>query len=102
MVPILLRHVDDVVGTGPEEHLMNYFEHMKTSLYLTGVVVLCNEGDAVNFLGLETSRGSEVKKLQTSWNLFESIRVGKLETDCQSRWTLGSDGAPDSLSSGWS
>ena len=49
MVPILLRHVDDVVGTGPEEHLMNYFEHMMTSLYLTGVVVLCNEGDTVNF-----------------------------------------------------
>ena len=28
---ILLRHVDDVVGTGPEEHLMSDFEHMKAS-----------------------------------------------------------------------
>ena len=24
---ILLRHMDDVVGTGPEEHLMSDFEH---------------------------------------------------------------------------
>ena len=37
---ILLRHMDDVVGTGPEEHLTSDFEHMKTSLYLTHVVVL--------------------------------------------------------------
>ena len=29
---ILLCHMDDVVGTGPE-HLMSDFEHMKTSLY---------------------------------------------------------------------
>ena len=35
---ILLRHMDDVVGTGPEEHLMSDFEHMKTSLCLTNVV----------------------------------------------------------------
>ena len=27
---ILLRHMDDVVGTGPEEHLVSDFEHMKT------------------------------------------------------------------------
>ena len=46
---ILLRHTDDVVGTGPEEHLMSDFEHMKTSLYLTDVVVLRHEGDTVNF-----------------------------------------------------
>ena len=32
---IFLRHMDDVVGTGPDEHLMIDFEHMKTSLYLT-------------------------------------------------------------------
>ena len=37
---ILLRHMDDVVGTGPEEHLMSDFENMKTSLHLTDVVVL--------------------------------------------------------------
>ena len=30
---ILLRHIDDVVGTGPEEHFMSDFEHMKTSLF---------------------------------------------------------------------
>ena len=61
---ILLRHMDDVVGTGPDEHLMSDFEHMKTSLYLTDVVVLRHEGDTVNFLGLEitkTSKGFEVK-----------------------------------------
>ena len=46
---ILPRHMDDVVGTGPEEHLMSDFEHMKTSLYLTDVVVLRHEGDTVNF-----------------------------------------------------
>ena len=33
---ILLRHMDDVVGTGPEEHLMSDFEHMKTSLWNGG------------------------------------------------------------------
>ena len=48
---ILLRHMDDVVGTGPEEHLMSDFEHIKTSLYLTDVVVLRNQGDTVNFFG---------------------------------------------------
>ena len=41
---ILLRHMDDVVGTGPEEHLMSDFEHMKTNLHLTDVVVLRHEG----------------------------------------------------------
>ena len=46
---ILLRHMDDVVGTGPEEHLMSDFEHMKTSLYLTDVVVLRNERDSQLF-----------------------------------------------------
>ena len=46
---ILLRHMDDVVGTGPEEHLMSDLGHMKTSLYLTDVVVLRHEGDTVNF-----------------------------------------------------
>ena len=39
---ILLRHIDDVVGTGPSEQLMSDFEHMKTSLCLTDVVVLRN------------------------------------------------------------
>ena len=37
--------MDDVVGTGPKEHVMSDFEHMKTSLYLTDVVVLRHEGD---------------------------------------------------------
>ena len=56
--------LDDVVGTGPEEQLMSDFEHMKTSLCLTDVVVLLNDRDAVNLLGLEitkTSRSFEVK-----------------------------------------
>ena len=46
---ILLCHLDDVVGTGPEEHLISDFEHMKTGLYLTDVLVLRDEGDTVNF-----------------------------------------------------
>ena len=56
--------MDDVVGRGPGEHLMSGFEHMKTSLYLTDVVVLRNERDRVNFVGLaitKTSRGFEVR-----------------------------------------
>ena len=55
--------MDDVVGTGPDEHRMSDFEHMKTSLHLTDVVVLRHEGDTVNFSGLEitkTCRGFEV------------------------------------------
>ena len=46
---ILQCHMDDVVGTGPEEHLTSDFVYMKTSLYLTDVVVLRHEGDTVNF-----------------------------------------------------
>ena len=68
---ILLRHMDDVVRTGPEEHLMSDFEHM--SLYLTDVVMLRHEGDTVNFLDLEitkTRKGFEVKTVQTLWNHF--------------------------------
>ena len=59
---ILLRHMDDVLGTGPDEHLMSDFEH--TSLYLTDVVVLRHEGDTVKIFGLEitkTRKGFEVK-----------------------------------------
>ena len=83
--------MDHVVGTGPDEHLMSDVEHMKTSLYLTDVVLLRHEGDTVNFLGLEitkTSKGFEVKNSPS-----ESLRVGKLETDSQSWQTLNSDGA---------
>ena len=39
--------MDDVVGTGPDEHLMSDFEHIKTSLYLTDVVVVSHKGDTV-------------------------------------------------------
>ena len=35
--------MDDVVGSGPEEHLMSDLEHTKTSLYWTDVVVLRND-----------------------------------------------------------
>ena len=61
---IILRHMDDLVGTGPDKHLMSDFEHMKTSLFVTDVVVLRHEGRTVNFLGLEitkTSKGCEVR-----------------------------------------
>ena len=52
---------------------MSDFEHMKTSLYLTDVVVLRYEGDTVNCLGLEiikTRKGFEVKN---STDLVESL-----------------------------
>ena len=52
---------------------MSVFEHIKTSPYLTDVVVLRHEGDTVNFQGLEitkTSRGFEVKN---STDLVESL-----------------------------
>ena len=55
---ILLRHMDDVVSTGPEEHLMSDFKHMKTILYLTDVVVLRHKATQSIFWVL------------TSWNLF--------------------------------
>ena len=70
---ILLRHMDDVVGTGPEEHLMSDFEHMKTSLYLTDVVELRHEGDTVNFLGLEITRTSKGFEVKNSTDLVESL-----------------------------
>ena len=70
---ILLRHMDDVVGTGPEEHLMSDFEHMKTSLYLTNVVVLRHEGDTVNFLGLEITKTRKGFEVKNSTDLVESL-----------------------------
>ena len=48
---ILLCHMDDVVGTGPDENLKSDFEHMKTSLYLTDVVVLRHEGRQSQLFG---------------------------------------------------
>ena len=85
---ILLRHMDDVVGTGPDSHLKSVFEHMKTSLYLTDEVVLRHEGDTVNFWSLEitkTSKGFEVKNQYRPRGIpFESLRVGTLEADSQS------------------
>ena len=54
--------MDDVVGTGPDEHLMSDFEHMKTSLYLTGVVVLRHEGDTVIFWVLRSPRQARVSR----------------------------------------
>ena len=70
---ILLPHIDDVVGTGPEEHLMSDFEHMKTSLYLTDVVVLRHEGDTVNSLGLEITRTRKGFKVKNSTDHVESL-----------------------------
>ena len=66
---------------------MSDFEHMKTSLHLTDVVVLRHDDDTVNFLGLDHQvklgfRGE--KQYRPRGIHFESLRVGKLETDCQS------------------
>ena len=55
---LLLRHMDDVVGTAPEEHLTSDFEQEKTSLSLTDVVVFRKEGDRVNCWGLEITETS--------------------------------------------
>ena len=70
---ILLRHMDDVVGTGPEEHLMSDFEHMKTSLYLTDVVVLRHDGHTVNFIGLEITKTRKGFEVKNSTDLVESL-----------------------------
>ena len=69
---ILLRHMDDVVGTGPDEHLIRDFEP-KTSLYLTDVVVLRHEGDTVNFLGLEITKTSKGFEVKNSTDFVESL-----------------------------
>ena len=70
---ILLRHMDDVVGTGPYEHLMSDFEHMKTSLYLKDVVVLHHEGDTVNFSGLEITKTRKGFEVKNSTDLVQSL-----------------------------
>ena len=61
------------LGTGPEEHLMSDFEHMKTSLYLTDVVVLRHEGDTVNFLGFEITKTRKGFEVKNSTDLVESL-----------------------------
>ena len=98
--------MDDMVGTRPDEHLMSDFEHMKTSLYLTDVVVLRHEGDTVNFLGLEitkTSKGFEVKNktdlVEFPLNLYG---LENSKPTAKTRQTFDSGGARASNSSGWS
>ena len=71
--PILLRHMDDVVGAGSEAHLMSDFEHMKTSLYLTDVVVLRHEGDTVNFSGLAITLPRKGFEVKNSTDFVESL-----------------------------
>ena len=70
---ILLHHIDDVVGTGPEQHLMSDFEHMNTSLHLTDVVVLRHEGDTVDSLGLEITKTRKGFEVKNSTDLVESF-----------------------------
>ena len=55
------------------KQLMSDFEHMKTSLYLTDVVVLRHEGDTVNFLGLEITKTCEDFEVKKSTDLVESL-----------------------------
>ena len=71
---ILLRHLDDVVGTGPEEHLMSNFEHMKTSLYLTCAMKATQSTSGV-FRSSGHAKALRGKSIQTSWNP-ESICTG--------------------------
>ena len=70
---ILLRHMEDVVGTGPQEHLMRDFEHKKTSLLLTDVVVLRNTGFTVNCWGLEITKTSRSIAVRNSHELVDSL-----------------------------
>ena len=79
--------MDDVEGTGREEHLMSVCEHMKSSLYLTDVVVLRHEGDTVNCSGLEMTKTRKKFRGEQQYRpcgiLFESVLVAKLDTDSQ-------------------
>ena len=61
------------MGTGPDEQLMSDFEHMKTSLYLTDVVVLRHEGDTVNFSGLEITKTRWGFEVINSTDLVECL-----------------------------
>ena len=70
---ILLRHMDDVVETGSEEHVMSDFEHMKTSLYLTDVVVLRHDSDTVDFLGLEITKTRKSFEVKNSTDLVQFL-----------------------------
>ena len=97
---ILLRHMDDVVGTGPEEHLMSDLELMKTNLHLTDVVILRHEGDTVNFLGLEITKTRKAFEVKNSTDLVESLL--KLYGLQKSKPTVNPGGARVSNSTGWS
>ena len=72
----------DVAGTGPDEHLMKDSDHMKTTVYLTDVLVLRNEGDTVKFWGLEITKTSRVLRGENSTELVlipcESLWSGKV------------------------
>ena len=61
------------MGTGPDEHLMSDFEHMKTSLFLTDVVVLRHEGGTVNSLGLEITKTSNGCEVRNNTDLVETF-----------------------------
>ena len=58
--------MDDVVGTGPDEHI-------KTSLYLTDVKVLRHKIDTVNFSGSEVTKTSRGFKVKNSTDFVESL-----------------------------
>ena len=95
---ILLRHVDDVVGTGPEEHLMSDFEHMKASR--KGFEVK-NSADLVqsllNLYGLQNSkptvtpgRRSTVMELASATPLdghdYSNFRTAVGKLICMAPW----------------
>ena len=65
--------MDDVVGTGPDEHLMSDFEHMMASLYLKRVVEMRHGGGAVNFLVFESTKTSNGFEVENSADLVESL-----------------------------
>ena len=52
---------------------MSDLERMKTSLYLTDVVVLCHDVDTVNFSGLEITKTSRGFAVRNSTDLVEPL-----------------------------
>ena len=94
--------MDDVVVTGPDEQFMSDFENMKTSLYLTDVVVLRHEGDTVNLSSLEITKTSRCFAVKNNADLVKSqLNLCELENSKPTA-TLDREGARVSNSSGWS
>ena len=85
---ILLRHVDEVVGTGPDEHLMSDFEHLKTRLVFDG----CGGVAQRKRYSWESWNHQDKQRLRCK-KQCRARRFGKFEVECKSKQSLYSDGA---------